>query len=76
MYPLYYAIIIVLSVIALISTIVIAKNMDKSENQLSPEEDLQHLKSDKNDQGSIPLLSAIYAVTFVITVILVWIFIF
>ncbi|MYL30191.1 hypothetical protein GLW03_10200 [Halobacillus halophilus] len=76
MYPLYYAIIIVLSVIALISTIVIAKNMDKSENQLSPEEDLQHLKSDKNDQGSIPLLSAIYAVTFAITVILVWIFIF
>lgn len=76
MYPLYYAIIIVLSVIALISTIVIAKNMDKSENQLTPEEDLQHLKSDKNDQGSIPLLSTIYAVTFTITVILVWIFIF
>ncbi|MBN8235913.1 hypothetical protein JF544_11670 [Halobacillus kuroshimensis] len=76
MYPLYYAIIIVLSITALVGTVVIAKNMDKSENQLSPEEDLQHLKSDNKDQGSIPLLSTIYAITFVITIILIWIFIF
>lgn len=76
MYPFYYGVAIFVSVVALISTIVIAKNVTKQENTGAPEDDVKQLKSEDNESGSIPLLSTIYAITFLITVILVWIFIF
>lgn len=76
MYPIYYGIVIIVSIVALLSTIVIAKNVSKQENTTSPEDDLKQLKSEKNTFNSIPLLTTIYAITFVITIVLVGIYIF
>ncbi len=76
MYPVYYGAAILLSIAALIGTIVIAKNMNKEENQQSPKDDAEKLKGEKSNINSIPLLSTIYAVTFGVTIVLVWVFIF
>ncbi|GEN53594.1 hypothetical protein [Halobacillus faecis] len=76
MYPIYYGLAIIASLAALIGTIVIAKNVNKPENTSSPEDDAKQLKNAGSDTGSIPLLTTIYAITFVITAILMWIFIF
>ncbi|MBH0231258.1 hypothetical protein [Halobacillus yeomjeoni] len=75
MYPFYYAVVILVSIVALISTIVIARDMTKKEKEHNAEEDLESLKADGKN-SSIPLLTTIYAITFAITIILVWIFIF
>jgi hypothetical protein len=71
MYPIYYGVVIIVSVIALLSTVVIAKRVSKQE----AEDDIKQLKSEKHKFNSIPLLTTIYAITFVITIVLVGIFI-
>lgn len=71
MYPIYYGIVIIVSVVALLSTVVIAKRVSKQE----AEDDIKQLKSEKHKFNSIPLLTTIYAITFVITIVLVGIFI-
>lgn len=76
MYPIYYGIVIIVSIAALLSTIVIAKGVSKQENTISAEDDTKKLKSDKNRSNSIPLLTTIYAITFAVTIVLVGIFIF
>jgi hypothetical protein len=75
MNSIYYVLIITISVIALVGTLMVAKQMTNEEKNLSSEDELESLKSDGKN-SSIPLLSIIYSITFVITVILVWIFIF
>ncbi|ARI79254.1 hypothetical protein HM131_17035 [Halobacillus mangrovi] len=75
MSPIYYVIIIAISVIALTGTLMVAKQMTKVEKELTSEDEIESLKNDGKN-SSIPLLSIIYAITAVITVILVWIFIF
>ncbi|SFK20442.1 hypothetical protein SAMN04487936_10920 [Halobacillus dabanensis] len=76
MYPIYYGIVIIVSIAALLSTIVIAKGVSKQDNTISAEDDIKKLKSDENRSNSIPLLTTIYSITFAITIILVGIFIF
>ncbi|MGP4060751.1 hypothetical protein [Halobacillus sp. H74] len=75
MYPIYYIVVILVSIIALISTIVIAKNIGK-DDQSSPDQELELLKSESKSSNSIPMLTTIYTITFVLTIILIWIFIF
>lgn len=75
MSPIYYVIIIAISIIALAGTLMVAKQMTKEEKELTSEDEIESLKNDGKN-SSIPLLSIIYAITAVITVILVWIFIF
>ncbi|CDQ20511.1 hypothetical protein SAMN05192559_105224 [Halobacillus karajensis] len=75
MYPLYYVLVTIASIIALVGTIVIARNVMKPENTTSAEDDAKQLKDDHNNSGSIPLLTTIYVITFAVTLILVWIFI-
>ncbi|MBA2176385.1 hypothetical protein H0266_15920 [Halobacillus locisalis] len=74
MYPVYYGIIIAVSLIALISTISIARNQSKNEAS-STKEDTENLMS-KNKGSSIPLLTTIYSIFFAVTIILIAIFIF
>ncbi|MCP3029120.1 hypothetical protein [Halobacillus sp. A5] len=78
MYPLYYAIVILVCVIALIGTIQVAREMTKRErDESSPEADLTSLKKDRPvKDSSVRLLTRIYAIAFIITIVLVWIFIF
>ncbi|MGP4077903.1 hypothetical protein [Halobacillus sp. K22] len=74
MYPIYYTVVIVVSIIALVSTIVIAKEMTKQEKESSSKNETESLKNETKN-SSIPMLTVIYSITFVLTIILVWIFI-
>ncbi|WP_281974921.1 hypothetical protein [Halobacillus litoralis] len=76
MYPIYYIVVILVSIIALISTIVIAKNIGKDDPESSPDQELELLKSESKSSNSIPMLTTIYTITFVLVIILMWIFIF
>ncbi|QAS51993.1 hypothetical protein [Halobacillus litoralis] len=76
MYPIYYIVVILVSIIALISTIVIAKNISKDDQESSPDQELELLKSESKSSNSIPMLTTIYTITFVLVIILMWIFIF
>lgn len=75
MYPIYYTIIIAVSLLALVGTLVIAKGLSKSEKDAHQADEIESYKNG-TQSSSIPLLSVIYSVTFVLTIILVWIFIF
>lgn len=75
MYPVYYGIIIAVSLIALIGTITIARNQSKNEEASSTKQDTENLMS-KNKGSSIPLLTTIYSIFFAVTIILIAIFIF
>ncbi|RWZ58107.1 hypothetical protein EQV77_10000 [Halobacillus fulvus] len=75
MYSIYYIIIAAVSIIALVGTLAIAKEMTKKEKEPSGKDDVEHLKQDGKG-SSIPMLTVIYSITFVITVILCAIFIF
>ncbi|SDJ50218.1 hypothetical protein [Salimicrobium halophilum] len=76
MYPLYYTIAIIISLFALIATISIGRNMMKQEQTQDSEEELESLKTEPAKNTSIRLLSVIYTITFVITIALLWIFVF
>ncbi|MFG6149868.1 hypothetical protein [Halobacillus sp. B23F22_1] len=78
MYPLYYAIIVLVCIIASIGTIQVAREMSKREkDESSPEADLTSLKQERPvKDSSVRLLTWIYAITFIITILLIWIFIF
>ncbi|WP_173917338.1 hypothetical protein [Halobacillus sp. Marseille-Q1614] len=78
MYPVYYVAAIMLCLIALIGTIKVAKDMTaKEKEENTGEAELNSLKEEKTGaDASIRRLTIIYAITFVITILLVWIFIF
>ncbi|WP_101846040.1 hypothetical protein [Halobacillus sp. Marseille-P3879] len=78
MYPIYYVIIIAVCIIAGIGTVQIAREMTKREKEDdTPEADLTRLKAERPvKDSSIRLLTTIYTITFVITILLIWIFIF
>ncbi|GGF25233.1 hypothetical protein GCM10010954_25140 [Halobacillus andaensis] len=78
MYPLYYAIIVLVCIIASIGTIQVAREMSKREkDENSPEADLTSLKQERPvKDSSVRLLTWIYTITFIITILLIWIFIF
>ncbi|ELK46419.1 hypothetical protein [Halobacillus sp. BAB-2008] len=76
MYAFYFGIILAVSVTALIGTVWIARSVSKEEENPSYENDVNNLKDDRRNSSSIPLLSTIYAITFAVTIVLVWIFIF
>ncbi|ASF38315.1 hypothetical protein CEH05_03965 [Halobacillus halophilus] len=74
MYPIYYAVVIIVSIIALVSTIMIAKEMTKQEKKSSSKNEIDSLKNETKN-SSIPMLTVIYSITFVLSIILIWIFI-
>ncbi|WP_181347480.1 hypothetical protein [Thalassobacillus sp. CUG 92003] len=78
MYPILVTVAVAVCVIALIGTIYIGKEINKSEGQgNSTEDDLASLQASYNKKNSsIRMLSIIYLITFIITVTLVAIFIF
>lgn len=76
MYPFYYAIAIIISIIALVATISIGRNLIKQEKSADSSEELDSLKTDSNGNSSFRRLSIIYAITLVITIALLWIFVF
>ena len=76
MYTLYYTIAIIISLFALIATISIGRNMMKQEKTQDSEDELESLKTEATQNTSIRRLSIIYAITFVITIALLWIFVF
>ncbi|WP_411788652.1 hypothetical protein [Halobacillus rhizosphaerae] len=70
----YYLIIVGICIVALAGTLMIARTVSKKEPQ-SQEEDLKSLKEAENN-SSIPMLTIIYLITFLIIILLVWIYIF
>ncbi|WP_082235108.1 hypothetical protein [Halobacillus massiliensis] len=78
MYPIYYAVAIIVCIIAFVGTIKVAKELTAKEKEQDTEEaELNSLKEEKTGtDSSIRRLTIMYAVTFVITILLVWIFIF
>ncbi|WFT75768.1 hypothetical protein [Halobacillus naozhouensis] len=76
MYPIYYFIAIVVSLIALVGTLYVARDMIKKEKEdSSSEEELASLKKE-GKSSSITTLTTIYTITFIIAIVLIWIFIF
>lgn len=76
MYPFYYAIAIIISIIALVATISIGRNLIKQEKSADSSEELDSLKTDSTGNASFRRLGVIYAITLVITIALLWIFVF
>ncbi|SIS49057.1 hypothetical protein [Salimicrobium flavidum] len=76
MYPLYYTIAIIICIIALVGTISIGRNLIKQEKVANSSEELDSLKTDSTKNSSFRRLGIIYAITLVITVALLWIFVF
>ncbi|MFC7322800.1 hypothetical protein [Halobacillus campisalis] len=78
MYPIYYAIIIIVCLIALFGTIKVARDLVKQEKEDdSTTDELTSLKEDRPVRdSSVRLLTMIYTITFIISIILMWIFVF
>ncbi|MCP3030130.1 hypothetical protein LF817_02110 [Halobacillus sp. A1] len=78
MYPIYYAIIIIVCLIALFGTINVARDLVRQEKEDdSTTDELTSLKEDRPVRdSSVRLLTMIYTITFIISIILMWIFVF
>ncbi|UOQ43904.1 hypothetical protein MUN89_18840 [Halobacillus salinarum] len=74
MNSIYYLIIAILCAAALIGTLWIARRVLNREEKSKEEEVKSLVEADKH--SSIPLLTLIYAITFLIIVILFWVFVF
>ncbi len=76
MYAIYIALIIVISVIALLGTIYAGRQSNKNVEGDTVDSDLSQSVKYENKRSSIKLLSIIYGITFLITVVIIAIIIF
>lgn len=74
MVNIYYAIIVVVSLFALIGTVAIAMNQTKLQSASPAKEDFKQLMIDDRKGSSVPLLIAIYSVFALLLVVLITIF--
>lgn len=76
MYSLYVGLIIVVCVFALIGTIIVGKNITKSEEDEEIEINPSATNKSIKQNTSIITLTIIYSITFLVTIALIWIFVF
>jgi len=75
MYPIYIALVIVISVLALLGTIIAGRQTNQSDDVPVDSEFKSSFKKRKKNPSSIKVLSYIYGVTFLITGVIIAIFI-
>ncbi|MBA2176387.1 hypothetical protein H0266_15930 [Halobacillus locisalis] len=74
MVNIYYAIIVVVSLFALIGTVAIAMNQTKLQSASSAKEDFKELMVENRKGSSVPLLIGIYSVFALALVVLITLF--
>ncbi|QHE53986.1 hypothetical protein [Pontibacillus sp. HMF3514] len=76
MYAIYIALVIIISIVALVGTIYAGKQTNHSEGVPVDSEHIPSSSKGKKGVSSIKVLSYIYGITFLITAVIIAIFIF
>jgi len=76
MYAIYIALIIIISIVALVGTIYAGRQSNHNEGEPVDSEQISSPSRGKKRRSSIKVLSYIYGITFFITAVIIAIFIF